>query len=91
VKMQTQKFTNATKIQHMGMVPIVAYLIIKGQLEIKDRKGNEDKVLPGEMIGLKEVWHHQPLDFDIDTTPGTTLLPLDKSTLARFKEVLAEF
>lgn len=88
--MQTQKFNNPTKLHHMGMVPIVAYLIINGHLEIIDKSGKKDKVKAGEMIGLNEVWHHRPLNFDIDTTPGTTLLPLDKSTLARFKEVLAE-
>lgn len=88
--MQTQKFNNPTKLHHMGMVPIVAYLIINGQLEIVDRNGNKNNIKAGEMIGLKEVWHHQPLNFDIDTTPGTTLLPLDKSMLARFKEVLIE-
>ena len=74
----------------MGMVPIVAYLIINGHLEIIDSKGNKNRIIAGEMIGLKEVWHHQPLHFDIDTTPGTTLLPLDKTMLLRFKEVLIE-
>lgn len=90
MKMQTQNFTNPTKLHHMGMVPIVAYLIITGQLEIVDQAGQKNRARAGEIIGLKEVWLHQPLHFDIDTTPGTTLLPLDKSMLARFKSVLVK-
>ena len=89
--MQTKEFSNSTKLHHMGMIPIVAYLIINGQLELMDEKGHKNTILAGEIVGLKEVWNHQPLDFDIDTTPGTTLLPLDKSILARLKQVLVEF
>ncbi len=85
--MQTQKFNNPIQIHHKGMVPIVAYLIINGQLEICDKNGKKSTIIAGEMIGLKEVWHHQPLNFDINTTPGTTLLPLDKTMLATFKKV----
>ncbi len=90
MNMQTQNFLKTTKIHYKGMIPLVAYLIINGQLETRDSKGNIKNISAGEMIGLKEVWHHEPLHFDIDTTPGTTLLPLDKSMLERFKQVLLE-
>tara|TARA_R110000868_G_scaffold132381_3_gene343284 strand:+ start:3308 stop:3586 length:279 start_codon:yes stop_codon:yes gene_type:complete len=86
--MQTQKFKTEEKLHHKGLVPLVAYLIISGSLELIDKKGQVVNLMAGELVCLKETWNHVPFQYEIKTKPGTTLLPLDRSMLNRLRDEL---
>tara|TARA_R110000868_G_scaffold132380_2_gene343102 strand:+ start:32457 stop:32756 length:300 start_codon:yes stop_codon:yes gene_type:complete len=88
--MQTQKFKSEEKLHHKGLVPLVAYMIISGHLELIDRKGQVVHLNAGELVCLKETWNHVPFQYEIKTKPGTTLLPLDRSMLNRLREELKD-
>ena len=89
--MSTENKTSAKiKLHINGKVPFVAYYVLKGKLELVNKKGQHKELQQGEAIGIKELWNHTPLEYDILITPETKVLNLDKSLLSRLKETLSK-
>ncbi len=78
-------FSKEICIHHKGMIPYVAYYIVKGGLKLLKKKGVEIEATKGEIIGLEEVWNDKPLNYKILTMPGTIILYFDKSLLSTLK------
>ena len=86
--LQEKHFTKEICLHQKGMIPYVAYYVVKGGLKLLKRKGEPIVVASGEIIGLEEVWKNKPFNYKILTTPGTVLFYFDKSLLSNFEEAL---
>lgn len=85
---QATLYVQEVGLHHIGMVPIVAYMIVKGHVELTDEEGKTTTAGPGEVIGLRETWNHTPLAFDVKVNPGTSIIHLDRSLLGKFRKAL---
>lgn len=85
---QENEFSKELVIHHLGMVPYVAYVVLAGEVQLIDLQGKIKLVGPGEVIGLSEVWNHEPYHYEIRTSAGANLLSLDRSLLAKMRQAL---
>ena len=75
-------------LHHKGMVPLVAYMVISGKLQLIDESGETKFVGPGEVVGLTETWNHQPLPYEVRAIAGSNIVHLDRSLLRKFRKAL---
>lgn len=73
-----------TPLFYEGHIPIVAYLLKKGRVEVGLGKKTLLNLKPGEVLGLNEFHHKLPSIFWAMALKGSELIYIDKSTLNEF-------
>lgn len=81
-------YNDDTILHEHGLVPLACYFVLNGELTLHRRDGVIEHYSAGQLVGLKELWHHLPLDSDIHAEPNSTLLMIDRSMLRKLHEVL---
>lgn len=78
-------YNHHSQLFYEGQTPIVAYLVLEGELLLTKNKRVRNKISPGQILGLNELVDHTPLPFAAEALPKTTVIFLDLSTI---KEIL---
>lgn len=76
-----KKFTSTAPLFYEGQVPIVAYLILEGCVQLMKNKKIKKILKPGSLIGLSEMMTNAPSKLTAQVQADTTLCFLDKSTI----------
>jgi hypothetical protein len=84
---QRLAFQQPTTLIYQGHIPIVAFLILKGPVFLKKKRGTTQKICPYTLVGLEELVHHHSFKRDLNVHAGSEVLSLDRSTL---QEILGE-
>jgi CRP-like cAMP-binding protein len=85
-KFSTQKkFSSTAPLFYEGQIPIVAYLILEGCVQLMKNKKIKKILKPGSLIGLAEMMTNAPSKLTAQVQAETTLCFLDKSTI---KEII---
>lgn len=71
----------STQLLYQGHVPIVAYLVIDGAINLIKNKKKKSTILPGEVIGVKELLTDTPSSVTAETSAEAIVCYLDRSTL----------
>lgn len=80
-----KRFTSTAPLFYEGQVPIVAYLILEGCVQLMKNKKIKKILKPGSLIGLPEMMGNAPSKLTAQVQADTTLCFLDKSTI---KEII---
>ena len=82
-----QSFAEATPLFYQGHIPIVAYFVIEGEVNLLKNKKPKSIVSPLEVIGVRELLTATPSTVSGEAAPNSTICYLDRSTiLAILKE-----
>lgn len=76
-----KKFTSTAPLFYEGQVPIVAYLILEGTVQLMKSKKIKKILKAGSLIGLPEMMGNTPSKLTAQALADTTLCFLDKSTI----------
>lgn len=79
-------YNHHSQLFYEGQTPIVAYLVLEGEIHLTKNKRMRTKVIPGQILGLTELVEHKPLPFAAEALPKTKVVFLDISTV---KEILS--
>ena len=82
---RVQTLEKPTSLFYQGHIPIVAFLVIEGGINLYKNKKLKSTIVPGEIIGLKELTTDTPSKVAAESLEHTTICCLDKSTI---KEIL---
>ena len=82
-----KKYSVQSPLFYEGQIPIVAYLIIDGGIQLIKNKKIKKTLKPGSLIGLSELMTNSPSKLSALVQPESTLCFLDKSTI---KEIILE-
>ncbi|MBP9682087.1 MAG: cyclic nucleotide-binding domain-containing protein [Bacteriovorax sp.] len=80
-----KKYNTQCPLFYEGQVPIVAYLLIEGCIQLIKNKKIKKILKPGALIGLSELMTNSPAKLSALVQPESTLCFLDKSTI---KEII---
>ena len=87
------KFSRNSHLFYQGQIPIVAYLLDKGVIQLIKNKKIKKILLPGSLIGLNSLMTNSPAKFEALVQAESILYYLDKSTIQEIsnneKSVLA--
>lgn len=78
---RVQTISEPTLLLYQGHIPIVAYLVVDGAINLLKNKKIKSTILPGEVIGIKELLTDTPSSVTAETTADTTVCYLDRSTI----------
>lgn len=82
-----KKFSTQSPLFYEGQIPVVAYLVIDGCVQLLKNKKVKKILKPGSLIGLNELMTHSPAKLSAHAMPDSTLCFLDKSTI---KEITSD-
>jgi len=75
-------FNSEMTIIYKNQIPTAAYLILEGSIEITNKRKNFSQLLgQNHLIGLKEIYAHKKIKFNIDIKSGSKVLIIDHSTV----------
>ena len=80
-------YSSQSQLFYEGQTPIVAYVVLEGEIHLTKNRKLRYVVKPGEILGLCELLEHTPISFAAQVMPKTKVLFLDRSTV---KEILSE-
>lgn len=78
---RVQTILEPTPLLYQGHIPIVAYLVVDGAIHLLKNKKIKSTILPGEVIGIRELLTDTPSSVTAKTTADTTICYLDRSTI----------
>lgn len=79
------RYSSQAHLFYEGQIPIVAYLVLEGEIHLTKNRKLKHIVRPGEILGLSELTEYIPLDFTAQIMPKTQVVFIDRSTI---KEIL---
>lgn len=79
------RYNSQAHLFYDGQIPIVAYLVLEGEIHLTKNRKLKHIVGPGEILGLNEIADHKPLNFTAQIMPKTQVVFIDRSTI---KEIL---
>lgn len=79
------QYTSHGQLFYKGQTPIVAYLVLEGEIHLQKGQKPVTIIGPGSVIGLKELLSHSRITCSAEVFAETKVLFLDKSTV---KEIL---
>ncbi len=82
-----KKFSSQSPLFYEGQVPVVAYLLLDGTVQLMKNKKVKKILRPGALIGLHELMTNSPAKLSAVATADSTLCFLDKSTI---KEITSD-
>lgn len=68
-------------LYYEGQIPIVAYIVLDGKIEILKQKKLKKIVSQGYMVGLKELMSNTSSKYSAHASPESLICFLDKSTI----------
>lgn len=74
-------FSLKSPLFYEGQTPIVAYLILKGSIQLSRKRKIANTLRPGALLGIEEVIGKKASDVTAEVLGNTTLCFLDRSTL----------
>lgn len=74
-------YKKETTIIYKDHIPIVAYLILEGQVAIMKKNKIQQVCEANQIIGLHQLIHHEKSEYSVVTYPNCKLIFLDKSYL----------
>jgi len=74
-------FSVKSPLFYEGQTPIVAYIILKGSIQLSRKKKIFNTLRPGALLGIEEVIEKKATDATAEVLGNTTLCFLDLSTL----------
>ena len=78
---QQKKISITSPLFYEGQIPIVAYLLLDGCIQLLKNKKIKKNVKPGSLIGLNELMTNTPAKLSAFVQAESTLCFLDKSTI----------
>ena len=78
---QEKKFQVETQLFYEGQIPIVAYLVVKGCIDLLKNKKIKITLCEGSIVGVNELLNHTPSKLSARVQADSILYFLDKSTL----------
>ena len=81
------KFSINAPLFYEGQIPIVAYLLLEGCIQLIKNKKIKQNLRPGSLIGLNELMTNSPAKLSAQIKAESTVCFLDKSTIL---EVLSD-
>lgn len=84
---ETVTYTTTSNLFYEGQTPVVAYLLISGEVHLTKSKVIKETLGPGSLLGVREMMHHTPIDHTAVTTPETEVCFLSMTDI---KEILAD-
>ncbi|MBC7537473.1 MAG: cyclic nucleotide-binding domain-containing protein [Bacteriovorax sp.] len=82
-----KKYSISSPLFYEGQVPIVAYLLLEGCIQLLKNKKIKKILKPGSLIGLNELMTNSPSKLSAQVQAESTLCFLDKSTI---QEIILE-
>lgn len=79
-------FSLKSPLFYEGQIPIVAYLILKGNIQLSKKKKVQHTLKSGTLLGSNEVINKIPCDFTAEALNNTTVCFIDRSTLLEMHE-----
>jgi CRP-like cAMP-binding protein len=79
-------FSPGSSLFYEGHVPIVAFYIHKGEVNIIRKKKVLETITTGTLIGAHELLNNLPSSFEAKTKESSTIYFLDKSTLSEIQD-----
>lgn len=84
-------YNSSTQIIYRGQVPMAAYILIEGVIELRDSQKKVVETLTGHhLIGFKEICLNKPFRFTAEIQAGSKVLILDRSSIQQIKEIFQE-
>jgi CRP-like cAMP-binding protein len=75
------RFSISSPLYYEGQVPVVAYLLLDGAIQLLKNKKIKQILKPGSLIGLNELMTNSPANLSAEVKAESTLCFLDKSTI----------
>jgi CRP-like cAMP-binding protein len=76
-----KKFSINSTLFYEGQIPIVAYLLVEGCIQLFKNNKVKKTLKPGSLIGLNELLNHSPAKLGAIVQAESTICFLDKSTI----------
>ena len=76
-----KKFSINSPLFYEGQIPVVAYLLLDGCIQLIKNKKIKKTIRPGCIIGLNELMNNSPAKLSALVQAESTLCYLDKSTI----------
>ena len=76
-----QTFLERTPLFYQDQIPMVAYLVIEGEIDLLKNKKTKTLVTCGEVIGVKELLTDTKSKLSAEANANTTICYLDRSTI----------
>lgn len=74
-------YTSSSNLFYEGQTPIVAYLLLKGNIHLLQKNKIKETLGPGSLIGVKELMENNPTLFSAMIMPKTEVCFLSKSDI----------
>lgn len=78
---RVQTFSKSTELLYQGHIPMVAFLILEGEIKLFKNKKLKAQVSSGVVIGVKELLSDKASKVSALATENTTVCFLDRSTI----------
>jgi CRP-like cAMP-binding protein len=82
----SKKFTINSPLFYEGQIPVVAYLVLNGCIQMLKNNKIKKILKPGSLIGLNELMTNSPSSLSAEVKAESTLCFLDKSTILEIIE-----
>ena len=76
-----KKFTINSPLFYEGQIPVVAYLLLDGCIQLVKNKKIKKTIRPGCIIGLNELMNNSPAKLSAQVQAESTICFIDKSTI----------
>ena len=76
-----KKFSINAPLFYEGQIPVVAYLLLDGCIQLVKNKKVKKTIRPGCIIGLNELMNNSPAKLSALVQAESTICFLDKSTI----------
>ncbi len=80
-------YTVTADLFYEGQTPVVAYLLLSGNIHLLKGKKIHNTISGGTLIGAKELMNHTPAELSAQIMPKSKVCFLSKSDI---REILAE-
>lgn len=78
-------YTVSSDLYYEDQTPVVAYLLLKGEVSLVKRRRKSILVKPGSLFGLKELILHEPSLYGAHIKAGSEVCFIDRSLI---KEII---
>ncbi|EQC43870.1 cyclic nucleotide-binding domain protein [Bacteriovorax sp. Seq25_V] len=78
-------YTATSNLFYEGQIPVVAYLVISGNIHLTKNKKIKKTIGSGCLLGVKELLNNQPVNYSAVIMPGSDICFLSRSD---FNEII---
>lgn len=81
-----KKYPTDAPLFYEGQIPIVAFLLIDGCIQLFKNKKQKKSIKAGNLVGLSELMNNNPAELTAKVQADSTICFLDKSTILEILE-----